>query len=189
MDERFLKDLANKVRRGQEGCVLGDKYIAGGRCYGYLNVPDEDPDRVGDYGRPFVHGVTRIINPEQKPIVERIFQIYAEGSSFDKIARALRADGIPAPRPPRRNSVPGWSPDGISEILRNPIYIGQYIWKRTTSIRNPKTRRMVTRPVPENEWVRSYREDWRIISDDLWNKVQARRELRKAYRYSQTRRA
>lgn len=179
MDERFLKDLANKVRRGQEGCVLGDKYIAGGRCYGYLNVPDEDPDRVGDYGRPFVHGVTRIINPEQKPIVERIFQIYAEGSSFDKIARALRADGIPAPRPPRRNSVPGWSPDGISEILRNPIYIGQYIWKRTTSIRNPKTRRMVTRPVPENEWVRSYREDWRIISDDLWNKVQARRELRR----------
>ena len=179
LDERFLKDLANKVRRGQEGCVLGDKYIAGGRCYGYQNVPDEDPTRIGEYGRPFVRGVKRIINPEEKPIVERIFLLYDNGFSFDKIAQALRADGVPAPRPPRRNSVRGWSQDGISEILRNPIYIGQYIWKRTTSVRDPRTRQMRTRPVPEAEWIRSYRPDWRIISDDLWSRVQARRALRK----------
>lgn len=178
MDEQYLEDLGNNVRRGQEGCVEGGKYIAGGRCYGYKNVPDEDPTKVGDYGRPFVRGVTRIVNAEEKHIVERIFQMYAEGSSFDKIAQALRADGVPAPRPPRKGSVPGWSPGGIGEMLRNPIYIGQYIWKRTTSVRDPKTRQMVTRPVPESEWVRSYREDWRIISDDLWNKVLARRALR-----------
>jgi site-specific DNA recombinase len=179
MDEQYLEDLGNNVRRGQEGCVEGDKYIAGGRCYGYKNVPDEDPTRIGDYGRPFVRGVTRIVNIEEKHIVERIFQMYAEGSSFDKIAQALRADRVPAPRPPRKNSVRGWSPDGIGEMLRNPIYIGQYVWKRTTSARDPKTRQMVTRPVPESEWVRSYREDWRIISEDVWNRVQARRALRR----------
>lgn len=179
MDEQYLEDLGNNVRRGQEGCVEGDKYIAGGRCYGYKNVPDEDPTRVGDYGRPFVRGVTRVINPEEKPVVECIFQMYVEGSSFDKIAQSLRANRIPAPRPPRRISVPGWSADGIGEMLRNPIYIGHYIWKRTTSVRDPKTRQMVTRPVPESEWKRSYREDWRIISDDLWNRVQARRALRR----------
>lgn len=179
MDEQYLEDLGNNVRRGQEGCVEGDKYIAGGRCYGYKNVPDEDPTRVGDYGRPFVRGVTRIVNPEEKTVVERIFQMYVEGSSFDKIAQSLRADRILAPRPPRRISVPGWSADGISEMLRNPVYIGHYIWKRTTSARDPKTRQMVTRPVPESEWVRSYREDYRIISDDLWDRVQARRASRR----------
>jgi site-specific DNA recombinase len=179
MDEQYLEDLGNNVRRGQEGCVEGDKYIAGGRCYGYKNVPDEDPTRLGDYGRPFVHGVTRVKNPEEKSVVERIFQMYVEGSSFDKIAQSLRADRIPAPRPPRRISAHGWSADGISEMLRNPVYIGHYIWKRTTSVRDPKTRQMVTRPVPESEWVRSYREDYRIISDDLWNRVQARRASRR----------
>lgn len=179
MDERFLKDLANKVRRGQEGCVLGDKYIAGGRCYGYQNMPDEDPTRIGEYGRPFVHGVKRVIKPAEKLIVERIFHLYDKGLSFDKIAQALRADGVPAPRPPRRNSVRGWSQDTISEILKRPIYIGQYIWKRTTNARDPRTRQMVTRPVPEAEWIRSYRPDWRIISDDLWNRVQARRASRR----------
>jgi hypothetical protein len=38
---------------------------------------------------------------------------------------------------------------------------------------------METRPVPEADWVRSYRPDWRIISDDLWNRVQERRALRR----------
>ena len=179
LDERFLKDLANKVRRGQEGCVLGDKYIAGGRCYGYENVPDEDPTRPGDYGRAFVRGVMRRVNSKEKPIVERIFQMYETGFSFDKIAKSLRADGVPAPRPPRKNSVRGWSADGISAMLRNPIYIGQYIWKRTINIRDPRTRKMETRAVPEAEWVRSCRPDWRIISDDLWNRVQERRAMRR----------
>jgi site-specific DNA recombinase len=179
MDEQYLEDLGNNVRRGQEGCVESARYIAGGRCYGYKNVPDEDPTKVGDYGRPFVRGVTRVINLAEKLVVERIFHMYVEGASFDKIAQSLRADKILPPRPPRRSSVPGWSTDSISEILRNPIYIGHYIWKRTTSARDPKTRQMVTTPVPESEWVRSYREDYRIIPDDLWNRVQARRVLRR----------
>src|SRR5262249_45648860 len=42
-----------------------------------------------------------------------------------------------------------------------------------------EVRQMVTRPVPESEWKRSYREDYRIISDDLWNRVQTRRALRR----------
>jgi hypothetical protein len=73
----------------------------------------------------------------------------------------------------------GWSADGINEMLRNPVYIGHYIWKRTTSVRDPKTRQMVTRPVPEADWKRSYRPEWRIVSDDLWNRAQARRALRR----------
>jgi hypothetical protein len=36
-----------------------------GTCYGYMNVPDEDPTRKGDYGRPAVRGVYQVIHPEQ----------------------------------------------------------------------------------------------------------------------------
>jgi hypothetical protein len=41
MDEQFLLGLADKVHRGQEGRVLTG-FVAGGRCYGYKNVPVED---------------------------------------------------------------------------------------------------------------------------------------------------
>lgn len=92
MDEQFLEDLANKVRRGQEGCVLKGKYIAGGRCYGYRNVPDEDPTQKGDYGRALVRGVQRQPIEEEATIVRRIFQMYADGLSFDRIAQMLRAE-------------------------------------------------------------------------------------------------
>jgi site-specific DNA recombinase len=179
MDEQFLEDLANKVRRGQEGCVLKGKYIAGGRCYGYENVPDEDPTQKGDYGRALVRGVQRRPIDEEATVVRRIFQMYVDGLSFDGIAQTLRAEEVPAPRPPRRNSVRAWSGDGIGEMLRNPIYVGQYIWKRTSTVRDPKTRRMVARPTPESEWVRSERTDWRIVDDELWNRVQERRALRR----------
>jgi site-specific DNA recombinase len=178
MDEQFLEDLANKVRRGQEGCVRKGKYIAGGRCYGYKNVPDEDPTQKGDYGRALVRGVERVVLEKEAAVVERIFQMYAGGLSFDTIAQTLRAEGVPAPRPPRKNSVRAWSGDGIGEMLRNPIYIGQYIWKRTSTVRDPKTRRMRARPTPESEWVRSERRDWCIVDDELWNKVQEQRALK-----------
>lgn len=177
MDERFLRDLAYKVLRGQEGCVeVG--YIAGGRCYGYRNVPVEDPTRRGDYGRPFVIGVKRVIEPEEAAIVGRIFEMYASGMSLDRIACTLRAEGVPAPRPPRRNSIRAWSGDGIGEMLRNPIYIGQYIFRRTITAQDPKTRKMVARPLPESEWKRREHPEWRIVSDGLWNKVQVQRALR-----------
>lgn len=177
MDERFLKDLAHKVLRGQEGCVLNG-YIAGGKCYGYKNIPVEDPTRRGDYGRPYVIGVKRQVVAEEAAIVRRIFESYATGLSFEKIARILRAENIPAPRPPRRDSIRAWCSDSISEILRNEIYIGKYIFKRTTNVRDPKTRRMVTRQLPESEWIRSEHPELRIITNELWNKVQEQRALR-----------
>jgi site-specific DNA recombinase len=177
MDERFLRDLASKVLRGQEGCVHSG-YIAGGRCYGYKNVPIEDTTRRGDYGRAFVIGVIREIVPEEAAIVRRIFEMYASGISMDGIARILRAERVPAPRPPRKNSIRAWSGDGIGETLRNPIYVGKYIFGRTKTVRDPKTRKMVARSVPEKDWIRSDRPKWRIVSDELWNKVQAQRKMR-----------
>ena len=181
IDEQFLDDLSKSVHRGQVGRVLTDKYIAGGRCYGYKNVPDEHPTRIGEYGRPLVLGVTRKIIREEAAVVQRIFTMYAEGLSLDKIAKALRADNVPAPRPPRRNSLVGWSPDGISAILQNQIYLGRYIWNRTTNLRDPKTRRIVTRPNPESEWKTSERPDWRIVSDELWNRAQEQREFKRHF--------
>ena len=51
VDEQFLVGLSEKVHRGQEGRILRGQ-VAGGRCYGYRNVPIEDFTRTREYGRP-----------------------------------------------------------------------------------------------------------------------------------------
>jgi DNA invertase Pin-like site-specific DNA recombinase len=75
MDEQYLVGLAEKVHRGQEGRVLKGLH-PGGRCYGYTNVPIEDPNRQGKYGRPAVSGVRLEINGEEAEAVRRVFQMY-----------------------------------------------------------------------------------------------------------------
>ena len=179
MDEQFIQSHADNVRRGQEGCVRKG-HIAGGRCYGYRNVPIEDPSQKGDYGRPAVIGVYREVEPTEADVVRRIFEMYASGLSLDKIARKLRGEQVPAPCPPRKTSIRAWSPEGISAILRNEKYIGKHIWKRTTSVRDPDGR-VATRPVPEEEWVRHEVPTWQIVSDELWNRVREELERKKHY--------
>jgi hypothetical protein len=53
IDEQYIVGVADKVHRGHEGRVL-QGLIAGGRCFGYRNVPIEDTGQIGKYGRPTV---------------------------------------------------------------------------------------------------------------------------------------
>ncbi len=71
MDEQFLVGLADKVHRGQEGQVLKG-LNPGGKCFGYRNVPIEDPSRQGKYGRPALAGVRLELHNEQAAVVLRV---------------------------------------------------------------------------------------------------------------------
>jgi site-specific DNA recombinase len=73
IDETYSAALADKVHRGQEGRVRAGM-ISGGRCFGYENVPIEDPSRPAKYGRNAVSGVRLAIAPAQAAIVKRIFE-------------------------------------------------------------------------------------------------------------------
>ena len=123
MDEQYLTDLAKKVHRGQEGRALHG-YTTGGRVYGYRNVPIEDPDRTGKYGRPAVLGVKLEIIAEQATVINRIFTMYTDGLGQGTIAIQLNKDGIPGPNGP-------WSRYTIHEMLRNERYRGVSVWGRT----------------------------------------------------------
>jgi site-specific DNA recombinase len=57
-------------------------------------------------------------------------------------------------------------------MLRNERYKGVIVWNRTTEVRNPETGRKETRRRPESEWVRVNVPTLRIISDELWDRVQ-----------------
>jgi len=167
MNALFLKDLKDKVKRGQRGRVENGK-MGGGNCYGYDVVK-----KLDDRGE-LVRG-ERAINPEQARIVERIFREYAAGKSPKAIANALNAEGIPAP------TSKGWGPSTIygnwqrgAGILNNELYAGQIVWNKVSYPKNPDTGRHVTRINPESEWVRKEVPELRIISQELWDKVKRR---------------
>ena len=167
MNALFLKDLADKTRRGLRGRVEDGK-SGGGLCYGYDVVKrfDERGEAVrGD----------RKINEAEAQIVRRIFADYLDGQSSRAIALALNRDGVMGPQGRE------WGPSTIhgnpkrgTGILNNELYIGKLVWNRLRYIKDPDTGRRVSRPNPESEWVTQEVPDLRIIPDDVWAAVKER---------------
>jgi site-specific DNA recombinase len=62
-----------------------------------------------------------------------------------------------------------------SGILYNEIYVGHLVYNRTTFSKNPDTGRRVSRPLPAADRVVTPVESLRIISDEIWQAVQARK--------------
>ncbi len=167
MNALYLKELANKTRRGLRGRVEQGK-SGGGLCYGYDVVRQRD-----------IHGEAicgeRSINDKQAQIVRRIFRAYADGKSPKAIALSLNAEGHHGPLSG------AWSPSTINGnrergtgILNNELYIGRLVWNRLRYIKNPSTGKRVSRLNPESEWTLHDVPELRIIEQDLWDAVKAR---------------
>jgi len=178
MGALYLKDLADKTRRGLRGRVEDGK-SGGGNSYGYDVVKSftdaGDPERG-----------QRTINENEAAIVRRIFNDYAAGKSPRAIAMTLNNRNIPGPSGSKK-AKGGWGPSTINGnwrrgtgILNNELYIGRLVWNRQSFIKNPDTGKRVSRLNPESEWIVKDVPELRIIDDALWEKVKARQKgLRK----------
>ena len=88
MNAMFLKDLADKTRRGLRGRVEDGK-SGGGLCYGYRVVRHSNGGTVTTGEREIV--------PEEAAVVRRIFRDYVAGVSPKQIAKDLNREGMPGP--------------------------------------------------------------------------------------------
>ncbi|MBV0914217.1 recombinase family protein [Anianabacter salinae] len=167
MNQLFLKDLADKTRRGLRGRVEAGR-SGGGNAYGYDVVR-----RIGENGEP-VTG-ERCINPTEAAIIQRIFRMFAEGQSPKAIARRLNSEGVPGPRGKlwRDTAIRGHRIRGTG-FLNNELYIGRLVWNRLRYVKDPATGRRVSRRNPEAEWIITEVPELRIIDDALWARVKAR---------------
>jgi site-specific DNA recombinase len=161
VDSLYVKELARKTHRGLEGAFLRG-FHAGGRCFGYRNVPVDGG------------GVRLAIDDAEAATVRRIFEMSASGMSLKAIATALNAEKICPPRPRVVRKQATWAPTAIREMLRRDLYVGRVIWNRSRFIKVPGTNKRVARPRPRSEWRTSERPDLRIVSDELWQTVQLR---------------
>ncbi len=169
MNALYLKDLADKTRRGLEGRVRQGR-SGGGLCYGYEVMRDhgdqDSPDRGG-----------RRIIEDQAKIVRRIFESFAAGSSPRVIAVALNKEGIAGPR-----GRP-WGPSTIygnwrrgTGILNNELYVGRLIWNRQRFVKDPRTGKRIAKPNPESEWITQDVPELRLVPDELWLEVKRQQQ-------------
>lgn len=166
MNALFVKDLAAKVRRGQQGRALAG-FSAGGRSYGY------DVVRALDDRGELLRGRRRI-NEAQANVVRRIFADYVAGKSPRAIARALNAEGVPAPvgRQWNASTINGHRQRG-NGILYNRLYAGELIYNRVSMVKDPETGRRLSRVNPPAAWTVVAAPELRIVPEDLWGRAQA----------------
>ena len=167
MNALFLKDLADKTRRGLEGRVRQGK-SGGGNAFGYDVVK-----QVDEHGEP-LRGDRRINEPEAD-VVRRIFEAFARGHSPRAIARTLNDDGIPGPRGRawRDTTIRGHHTRRTG-ILRNDLYIGQLIWNKQRYVKDPATGKRLARPNAKELWVIEAVPHLQIVEQSLWDIVEAR---------------
>jgi site-specific DNA recombinase len=140
---------------------------------GYRSVPIEDATRRDNYGRPMITGAQLRVDPEQAKIVRKVFTLYADGLSIKATTKRLNAEHVESPRP-RAGREHSWAPSSVKSILENQRYIGVVTYGRTKKVRNPQTGKRIYRHKPESEWIKVASPNQRIVSDTLWNLVQAR---------------
>ncbi|WP_170320056.1 recombinase family protein [Polyangium spumosum] len=150
ISQRTRENHSVKARKG---------LVTGGKTYGYSNVEVKDGERR--------LRVEYAINEDEAKIVREIFTRYADGEGLKSIAKDLNARGVPSPRGR------GWAQSALLPMTERETYIGILTWGRAEKAYRGGTKVRV--PRPEHEWTRVEMPHMRIVDDELWNRVQARK--------------
>ena len=172
VDQLYIRELKHKIKRGLKG-QLERGFHTGALTYGYRSVPVYDPSGRRDAGGPVVIGKRREVVAEEAEVIRQIYQWYLDGISSPQIADQLHQAGIPSPRKTR------WTKNAIQRILTNERYRGKQMWGQTTYERRPGTNQLIRRQQPREQWHIADHPELRIIDDELWKRVQARRDTLK----------
>lgn len=120
-----------------------------------------------------------IIDPEQAETVKRIYREYLEGSSMDKIADGLMADGIPTGAGKTK-----WHTSTINKILRNEKYMGDALLQKTYTTDFLTKKRIKNNGTVPQYYVEGDHEA--IIPKELFMQVQAELVRRRVVHVSPT---
>lgn len=143
------------------------EYIGAWEKYGYL----KDPNNKNKL----------IVNPETAPIVQQIYQWRSEGMSYMGINKKLNEMGVPSPGQYKadRGIVTNnnqkkrtilWNKHIVTDILKDIGYLGHMAQRKTTQC---LYKGVQFSRVNEEDWVVVYNTHEPIISQELFDKVQA----------------
>jgi len=155
MARKELKIINRRLQRGRIKSIEDGNYIATLPPYGY-KIIYENNSRI------------LVPNPEQAEIVKLIFNLYTnEKIGCGKIAKKLNQLGY------KTYTGKKWSNHSVLNIIKNEIYTGKILWRKTKTIKSKKyyQKREVTKRSPD-EWIVVDGKHRGIISENLFNKAQ-----------------
>lgn len=144
LDHYYSLNLGKEVMKGHNANARECKHNGGRPPLGY----DVDPVTK-----------TYLLNEHETRAVKLIFEMYAEGSSYNSIVRHLNEKGL------KTKTGGVFSRNSISDILRNEKYLGIYIYNRT--LRKVKGTRNHRVNKPEDQIIRIPGGMPQIIDKDL----------------------
>ncbi len=86
-----------------------------------------------------------------------------EGRGLRGVTRWLNTQGVPSPT--RTHN--GWNPTGLRQILRNPVYTGDFVYSKT---QQPLHKNMT--PRPQAEWIVSPSAHEPLVPRAIWEQAQ-----------------
>ncbi len=173
MSRREYKTIKRRMQSGRIASIKEGKYVGNKPPYGYV--------------RQKLHrekGFKLVPHPDEAPVVAQIFAWYAYGKPTSdggtesmgttKICRELMALKIPSPSGGKR-----WSAESVRSILKNPTYTGKLRWGWRAGHKSIKDGKIITRRprAPEDQWLLSQGLHEAIVSDEVYQAVQARMAL------------
>ena len=164
VNEWYSEDISNNVRLAQDSLRLEGKFIGSSAPYGYKKN-SEDKHHL-------------IVDEEIRPIIERIYNQYIDGYGYVKIAKELNKDDIPCPAEYKkifnynREKIKKsqWSYHTVRTILKNEVYIGHMVQKKTETL-NYKTKKRINHMENNNE-IRVLNTHEAIIPQEKFDLVQ-----------------
>jgi len=158
------KQIKKRMQAGKKIGLKMGRWVFGNSPYGYRYDPQEKILEV---------------EPQEKEIVKRIFDMFSNNYSTYEIADKLNREGVPSPK--NKN----WQATTISRMLKSQVYLGHIVSNKTQGNKT-KSKSNTSKPFkynPNTEWdvIEDCHEP--IISEDLFKEVGKRfkNKSRKVY--------
>lgn len=165
MAQKSSADTGMRVKDTAKKLVAQGKFMGGKAPYGYIL---QHSGEISKHGRALKH---LVICPEQAEVVRHIYDLsLTKEYGSAKIACTLNTNEQYRRLAP--NDV--WKGGTITSILTNPIYCGYTAYNRRERLNGRN------RSLNSSEWILANKPnpDIIIIDEDIWMKVQKKREIR-----------
>jgi site-specific DNA recombinase len=153
-----IDNFRERAALGKRGAAKRGKIPAGNLPYGY---------RVGEAGKPE-------IDPEEGPIVQRIYRDYVdEGNGSYRIAKQLTLEGVPQKNGGKWGS---WSVSQVLRILGRETYKGTGWYGRERHVTTEDGRKHFAQP--KDSWISVAFPP--LVDEATWERVQALKHERRS---------
>ncbi|OQB12667.1 MAG: Recombinase [Firmicutes bacterium ADurb.Bin193] len=173
INEWFLEDLSDNIRATLKHKKEKGEFTGAFAPYGYKKSPQNKN--------------LLIIDPPAAQVVKEIFERFANGESYAKIAAALNTRAEPNPlhykwengfklHCPHHNAMCHlWSRDTIRKMVRNEVYIGTLV---QGTVQNISYKNSKKRLVEKENWIKVENAHEAIIDSEVWARVKSKLKSR-----------